>query len=301
MRIAISGASGYVGSYLARYLLQDTSNTLLSIGRTVPQHASLSKQLTHIHLDTDASEADFAEILSFRPQCICHLAAFSLPNRCQQEPELAQSSNVTLTTLVTNLACQANAFLCSASTEWVFDGACPPAQGFPESAQPKPISVYARTKFEAEQVVRGLWPERSAIVRPSLIYGPPTINRKNFLSAVEETCRQGQEISLFRDEWRTAVFIDDVVLGLATILKNRITGNFHLAGPEKVSRVAFGQRLINFLGLSESLIKVINRADIEGMAFRAEDVGLNAEQTQKKLNLKFRTLEEGFDAVWPTK
>jgi dTDP-4-dehydrorhamnose reductase len=55
-----------------------------------------------------------------------------------------------------------------------------------------------------------------------------------------ESLRSGRPVSLFLDEYRTPALIDDFCRAVELSIEREIRGVHHVAGPERISRHAFG-------------------------------------------------------------
>ena len=89
-----------------------------------------------------------------------------------------------------------------------------------------------------------LW-KNHVIVRPAILYGAPTsIGRGSFLQWMYQTLSRGEPLDLFADEYRTPVFVNDVVAAVTSLVErvgqHRI---YHVGGPERLSRLEIGRRL----------------------------------------------------------
>lgn len=134
-------------------------------------------------------------------------------------------------------AAHSGAGLVHLSSDMVFDGEHGP---YPEDARVDPVNAYGRWKAQAERDVRSLVPH-AAIVRTSLITradppDPPS-------AWVADSLRRGEEITLFVDELRCPIRVDDLaaqVWELLALPPDERRGVWHLAGPEALSRYALG-------------------------------------------------------------
>ena len=99
MRTLVTGATGFVGPYLAEALLAAGDEVLgLSLTHTWPSRwAHLQNAVPLVTCDLlKGTELD--EVLArFRPERICHLAGYALAGRSYAEPDAAWAGNLTLT------------------------------------------------------------------------------------------------------------------------------------------------------------------------------------------------------------
>src|SRR5262249_22452752 len=129
--------------------------------------------LTPIDLaDTDSLERAF---LSARPTAVIHAAALASVADCFRDPPRAARINTAATEHLARLSAAAGIRLVLVSTDLVFDGEHAP---YTENAAPSPLSVYGRTKADAEQAALA-WPGH-VVARVSLLYGPSLSGKAGF-------------------------------------------------------------------------------------------------------------------------
>jgi dTDP-4-dehydrorhamnose reductase len=132
------------------------------------------------------------------------------------------------------------------STDLVFDGEAGP---YDEESAVSPLIAYGRWKARAEAAVREALPQ-AALLRPSLIV---SFTRPDPATAwVERGLRAGGPVTLFTDEIRSAVRLDDLVNAtweIAAMPASGRAGVWHLGGDEAVSRLALGLLIARYHGL----------------------------------------------------
>jgi dTDP-4-dehydrorhamnose reductase len=232
--LLITGGSGYLGSQLARQVKR------WQVVATYFSHPPSLPGCRTAHLDV-RDEAGVVRLLAeVRPRVVIHTAAN------MNSPAKMQSTIAAGTRNVAAAAAAVGAWLIHLSTDLVFDGEHAP---YTESDQPSPVMAYGRAKFEAEQAVASLCPD-AAIIRTSLIYGfaPPDPRTLWVLDSL----RQKQPITLFTDELRSPVWVDQLATALLELANNgraSMAGVWHIAGPQPLSRYQFGERLARSYGL----------------------------------------------------
>jgi dTDP-4-dehydrorhamnose reductase len=131
----ITGARGLIGNYLVQ----------TSLKVALPWRI---RALTRADLDLTDTASVHREFKKDSPKLVIHCAALAHTPSCEKNPALAHKLNVEITTVLTKLA--ADIPLIFFSTDLVFDG----RQGhYDESAETNPLTVYAKTKIEAERIV----------------------------------------------------------------------------------------------------------------------------------------------------
>jgi dTDP-4-dehydrorhamnose reductase len=165
--------------------------------------------------DADAVAAAFA---AARPDAIIHTAAMALISDCHRDPERARAVNVAGTARLAELATDAKARLLFVSTDLVFDGE---RGGYREDDPPSPLSVYGRTKANAEAAV--LAAPRGVVVRQPAVRTvsdrPAVVLRRTDGSAA-----RGRSVKLFEDEWRTPLGLATAAEALAAVALSDVTG-----------------------------------------------------------------------------
>jgi dTDP-4-dehydrorhamnose reductase len=263
-QILVTGASGQLGAYLLQELHRCSAPVQAWSGSR--QGDLFGVPLRPVDLTDPFQVARaFAET---RPDVILHTAALASVADCERDPDLACLVNAMGTAVLADLAATAHARLVLISTDLVFDGESPP---YRESDPPQPLTVYARTKLEAENV-RSL--RNTVIVRISLLFGPSQNGRPSFFDSQSDALRQGKPLTLFADEWRTPLALTTAARALLDIARSDVTGVLHLGGPERLSRLEMGQRLAGFLGVSSPNIVAASR--LKASEPRPRDVSLDS-------------------------
>ncbi|ACT49373.1 UDP-glucose 4-epimerase family protein [Methylovorus glucosotrophus] len=166
-RIAITGATGFVGKGLLAYL-QQAGMTIVEIGRR-----PAAQESTFFQMESLGPESDFGDAL-LGCDSVVHLAARVHVMRDTATDPLAAFREVNLHGTL-NLARQAatagvRRFVYLSSVKVNGDSGA-----FCENDMPAPKDAYAQSKWEAEQALVQLSSESDmeiVIIRPPLIYGP---------------------------------------------------------------------------------------------------------------------------------
>jgi dTDP-4-dehydrorhamnose reductase len=267
----ITGAGGLIGNYLVRTAPQ------FATGRNV-------RGLTRADLDFEDFAAVRREFKKDSPQKIIHCAALSQSPACQKNPALAQKLNVELTALLAELA--ADIPLIFFSTDLVFDG----RQGnYAETDAVNPLSVYAGTKVAAEKIV--LANPRHTVIRTSLNGGVSPAGDRGFNEQLRRAFQSGQTLTLFTDEFRSPIPAVVTARVVWEIAAQNLTGIYHVAGSEKLSRLQIGQLLAARWPQFNPRIVAESLASYRG-APRSPDTTLNCAKVQRHLSFPLPGLSE---------
>jgi len=269
--IAVTGATGLLGGYVVAELRRQSFDVLAFGGPTrgggidLGDHAALG-------------------FVADRASAVIHCAALSAMADCVRDPERAARINTEGTSNVARACAKHKTRLVHVSTDLVFDGEHAP---YRESDAPFPVSVYGKTKLDAETEALAAEDARPIVVRISLLFGPTRTDRKGFfdsqLASFEAAASSSGDadtkpLTLFDDEWRTPLSLRAAAEGLVALARSSSehTGILHLAGPERLSRLAMGVRLRDALGMPPSItIQAGSRLGIPGEP-RPRDVSLDS-------------------------
>lgn len=247
----------------------------LTVVRSSRVECTLPLGSSEIFIEDVSKGGDLEGALVLRPPThILHLAALSSPTECENDPPRAHVANVAFTRMLGEVARRFHAHMVLASTDLVFEGAQAPQHGFDEYALPCPVSVYARTKRQAEKEV--LETTGGAVVRFSLLYGHTLSATSGVLGWMEEALMQHRELVLFKDEFRTPIHLQDAARALISICEHKLTGVWHCGGPERLSRLELGRLVAQLGGFPTQTIREANRSEIPSVPARPEDVSLNS-------------------------
>jgi dTDP-4-dehydrorhamnose reductase len=270
-QVLLTGASGLLGAYLLRELHGNSDPVTAWSGS---YHGTLFA-IPVKPVDLSSSDQVVQRLDEAKPDCILHTAALARISDCEQNPQRARQVNADGTALLAEQAGKRGIRLLCVSTDLVFDGEHAP---YRETDEPRPLSVYAQTKREAELAVLGK--PNTVVVRVSLLFGPSLNGRPSFFDQQLAALRCGRPLTLFRDEWRTPLAIDTAARALLAIARSNITGLLHLGGPERMSRLEMGLRLANFSGLAPDSIVSTSRPTTGEL--RPRDVSLDSSRWRQQ-------------------
>ncbi|VXD16041.1 dTDP-4-dehydrorhamnose reductase [Planktothrix serta PCC 8927] len=276
-KLLITGASGFLGWHLCHIAQTEWQVYGISHSKIIdlPNINMIKADLT----DFQALKNLFQQI---KPDAVIHAAAQSQPNFCQQYPELSYQINVRVSLEIADLCAELNIPCVFTSTDLVFNGLNAPYQ---ETDPVCPVSYYGEQKVLAEQGILERYP-RTAICRMSLMFGDVPDHATSFIQPFIQTLKQGKELNLFIDEFRTPVSGTTAAKGLLLALKTT-PEILHLGGKERLSRYEFGKLMAEVLELPSHLIKPCSQGDIKMSAPRPPDVSLDS---SKAFNLGYKYL-----------
>ncbi len=280
----ISGASGFLGGALYHKAVHLWRVTALCHSKSMP--GMLPVDLT------DAAKVRTI-VRAVKPRVILHLAANANLDSCEKEPQQAHAVNVAATATLLQAADDIGARLVFVSTDMVFDG----HQGNYHELDPvAPLSVYGDTKVAAEKrVLAAKGPH--VVARAALIYGRPRLGGSSFSEWIEKRLQARQPVTLYNDQFRTPVWVENLADQLLELACNDYCGILHCAGSERIDRLGFGRILCQKAGYDAHLLIPSSMHDHITPAPRPADVSLNVELARQILHTPLLSVEEGISQM----
>ena len=276
-KLLITGVSGFLGWHLGQLARQEWE-----VYGTYHNHFLEISDIKIVKVNL----TDFQELKGIfndiKPDAVIHTAAQSQPNYCQVHPQESYPINVTASCDIAGLCADNYLPLAFTSTDLVFDGLNAP---YREIDQVSPVNIYGEQKVEAEAGILKVYPQ-AAICRMPLMFGRETPTAKSFMQQFIQTLKDGKELNLFIDEFRTPVSANTAAKGLLLALE-KVNGIIHLGGKERISRYDFGKILVEVLQLPSDKLKSCFQEDVKMAAARPKDVSLDSSQA---FNLGYQSL-----------
>ena len=242
--ILVTGGSGFLGGHLVSAFAEHYDTYYTYFSHPVQAFAEAKGFLADV--------ADFqmlSELVeTINPRLIFHTAAMSDFNQCASNPEKANKVNIQGTEHIAKNAKKVGARLINFSTDMVFDGT---KSFYTENETPSPCCTYGKTKLVAEQACANILGNLLTI-RLSLIYGISLNDSVCYSEVLAKKLLSGEKVSAFINEFRTPIFVEDVVAVLLELaLRDDVRGVLHLAGPERLSRYELAIMIVKLLSLPE--------------------------------------------------
>ncbi len=145
------------------------------------------------------------ELARLNPAVIINCAAFTRVDACESEQDSAYAVNGKAPGYLAAAAYASNALLVHISTDFVFAG--DKTVPYDEDDQPRPLSVYGKSKLAGEQAIAASALQRYYIVRTSWLYGPAG---GNFVATMMRLAAERDELGVVADQVGTPTFSADL-------------------------------------------------------------------------------------------
>jgi len=250
MKVWLTGASGFVGSNVARAFARNGAEVL------GPPRADVDV--------TDASAVRRA-VSDAAPDAIVHCAILNDPAGLLRARRAAWQGYVGATRNVVDAANAVGAHVVLVSTDWVFDGT---QVGATEDEPPNPINAYGFLKAASELVVRER-AQRGAVARIAGVNGVhwarPELPRAQdagfgyLVPSIVAALRAGRPFTVWEgdeiNEVATPTLASDAAELMWRLVARGLTGTFHCCGGESVHRVELARRAVAAFDLDPALLR----------------------------------------------
>jgi dTDP-4-dehydrorhamnose reductase len=255
MRAYLTGASGFVGS---------------NVARVFEAHGAELAAPRHSEVDVTDPVAVRGSVEAFRPDAIVHCAILNDFAALYSDRRAGWDAYVGATRNLVNAANEVGARIVLVSTDWVFDGT---QGGATELTPPNPINLYGFLKAASELVVTER-AQRGSVARIAAVQGWPSgagapggaraLPREQdagfgyFVSALVERLRAGERFGVWESDdinmVATPTLASDAAGLMWRIAERDLDGIFHCCGGESVDRRTLAMRAAQVFELDPTLL-----------------------------------------------
>jgi dTDP-4-dehydrorhamnose reductase len=272
-KVLIFGAGGLLGQELAQF----DHDSFEMIG------------VDHIQCDVINSDEVKKIIEEEKPDVIINCAVIVSVDKCENEPELAEAVNVggLQNILEAVRVLESAPAVVQISSSEVFgrvnEGEYK-VEGYSEDDEPKPVSMYQKTKTEAEKVLQdfvGQNPKALShwyIARAGWLYGR---GRPTFVEQFTAKLQEEGTLEVILDQWRSPTWTRDFAQGLFNMISaGRESGIYHITNEVErgeASTLDVVEELVRSLGTDKvkASLKLVSRGDIFKIPRAPSNVILN--------------------------
>ena len=289
MKIIIAGAAGFLG--------RETVFSALRRGFDVT--ALLHESETFLPPSVRRVKTDLTDIAALQsfvlqefPDAIVNCAGVTSIAAAEADHERAERLNVALPRTLAMLANHISAHFVHVSTDMVFDG---DKGNYEHTDMPLPRNLYAQTKLLGERDVLKFGKANAVVVRTTLLSGNSPRGNKSLHERLFADWAAGKKTPLFEEEIRQPVSVSNLADALVELCERpNLSGVYHWAGGEKLSRFEIGERIARHFGLpAEELIERTNYEKAGGAAkSRPRDLSFILHPLAGKLKTRVQAFDE---------
>ena len=243
MKVLVTGADGFIGSHLCEFLLKE-NHEIIAISRNFKQLPRLISNLDKIDFN-QIDVTDFSSlskvIVKHEPNVIIHLAGETSHKQSFENPmyDVDVNTKSTLCILETIRQSKLKTRFILGSTFIVVGK--PETLPVNEDTPCNPSTVYGINRLSSEyfcKVYNNVYDVDAISFRITNAFGPreqyltPTKNAFNYLIY---QAYKGKDITIYDEGkfFRDIIFVNDVISGINTIIKNGVSGNLYWISSSK--------------------------------------------------------------------
>lgn len=288
-RILITGASGLLGSNLAReYAVEHEVNGVYYSHRLVLPGVKMIR--------ADLTDPELVELVlgKVQPDLVIHCAAGADVDRCERDPDWAWRLNRDMAADVAAGAAEHDAELIHISTDAVFDGE---EGNYDEDATPRPRNVYGESKLAGERAVLDAYPE-ALVVRTNL-FGLPVAaaDGRGLLAWFLRRFERGDRTPGFVDVSFSPQSVHHLAEWLLDLVEPGAAGVIHLGGRTCLSKFEFGRRAAQAFGYDPDLVVRASLADADLLAPRPKNLCLDSSRAAGLVGRALPDVQQGLERV----
>ncbi|HAJ92391.1 MAG TPA: dTDP-4-dehydrorhamnose reductase [Gammaproteobacteria bacterium] len=223
MRLLVTGATGQLGSELAR--------KLTGLG-----HEVFAPDPDDLDLLDPVRVA--ATIREQRWDWVINCAAYTAVDKAESAAEQAFVINRDCPGEMARSVAGYGGRMLQVSTDFIFSGdqRCP----YTETDIPKPLGVYGRSKLEGEQVVLEMLPD-ATVLRTAWVYG---VYGHNFVKTMLRVAAEGRPLRVVNDQMGTPTWTADIVMAIVALVEQQAGGTYHFTAAGQASWYGFASAIL---------------------------------------------------------
>jgi dTDP-4-dehydrorhamnose reductase len=293
MKILITGSNGLLGQKIVKLCLEYGIQFLAtSKGENRNTDCPASN---YFNLDITNKLEINGVFNAFYPTNVIHTAAITNVDQCEQDQDLCIDVNINASKYLFDASQRFFAQFIFLSTDFVFDGE---KGNYIETDEANPLSFYAKSKVEAENMLLNSDYKDWVIARTIIVFGKGNnLSRSNIVLWVKESLEAGKEINVVNDQFRTPTWAEDLAWGCIKLCETGQRGIYHLSGKDYISMYDFAIQIADFYGLDKSLITEISSETLNQAAKRPLNTGFDISKAKNDIDYNPKSLNECLDLL----
>ena len=295
-KILITGSNGLLGQKLVQ-LFKEQDVDFIATSKGVNRNIDCPQE-NYAEMDV-TNKASIQEVFEkYRPSAIIHTAAMTNVDYCEQNPEDCRKVNVEAVESLIMESNKIGVHFQLLSTDFIFDGE---KGNYKEEDEPNPLSVYGKSKLDAEILVKTK-SKNGSIVRTIIVYGKGNnLSRSNLILWAKSSLEQGKEINIIDDQFRAPTYSVDLAKACYSIIKKKKQGVFHISGPETLSIYEIVERIAKYFNYPMDRVNRISSKTLNQPAKRPPKTGFDLSKSKRELGFQPLTLEESLNELFSQK
>ena len=243
MKILVTGASGFIGSFIVEEALRQGMETWAAVRRSSSREYLTDERIHFIELNLSSEEQLREQLKGFQFDYVVHAAGVTKCLNKEDFRRINTEGTRNLVRAIRALQMPLRRFVFISSLSIM--GAIREQQPYTEIREddtPQPNTAYGRSKLEAERVLASMGADFPyVILRPTGVYGPR--ERDYFMMAKSIKAHTDFAVGFKRQDI-TFVYVTDVVQAVFLALKKGVTGRRYFLSDGEVYQSATFSNLI---------------------------------------------------------
>jgi dTDP-4-dehydrorhamnose reductase len=232
MKILVTGANGQLGREISR---QGSEHELVLADFDI--------------LDITDGAAVMLYFRDVKPQAVIHCAAYTNVDGAEADADGAFRVNVIGTQNIAAGCLEVGARMTYVSTDYVFDGQ--KQESYREFDPINPQSVYGRTKWQGEEIIRQIL-GRHYIVRTAWLYG----DGNNFVRTMLRLAEENDTLRVVHDQVGTPTSTVDLTRTIFKLLLSDAYGTYHATCQGQCSWYEFACEIFQQVGSKIRIVPI---------------------------------------------
>ena len=230
------------------------------------------------YADVRDSDEMARQILDFAPDLLINLAALTDLEFCERNPDNAWLTNATAAENLGRIAKQIDCVYVYISTAGIFDGK---QEMYTDFDTPNPLSVYAKSKCQAEMFVCSSIPKHFVLRAGWMMGGGPNKDKKFINKIYKQLALGSNHLRVVDDKLGTPTYTVDFAEGLIRVAESGQYGLYNQVCLGTASRYEVASEFVNLLGLREQV-----KIEIVPSDYFASDYFAPRPASEQLVNLK---------------
>jgi len=197
--------------------------------------------------DLDAYKKD---VMSFNPDYLFHLGAYTDLEFCEQNVDDTYNTNTLSVENAVYIANELDIPLLYISTAGIFDGK---KDLYDDWDLPNPLGVYARSKYMGERFVCEN-AKRFLVCRAGWMMGSGPKKDKKFIQKLMKQLKDGKkELFIVNDKDGTPTYTHDFAKNVKVLIQKEYWGLYNMVCGGQTSRLEVTEELLSILGLKDKI------------------------------------------------
>lgn len=283
MKVLITGMSGMLGSNMA-YRVRDKWDV---VGTYMRHPVDIPGTVCRM-CDTREADKVAALVDEAMPELVIHCVANTNMDAQESDFDGAYQVNVQSTANVISALKGSDTNLVYISTDAVYPGTQGP---YSESDEVWPLSVYGKTKLEAERLAAAA----GALCLRTNLYGWNAQNKPGLSEWFINNLKKHGSANGFSDIWFSGIYTMLFTDIMETCLEQGLSGIFNCASRDGWTKYEFGRRVAQRMGFPEDSVRKVDSSVAKFIAPRGTDMRLDVSALEDALGAKLPTMEKSFN------